>query len=320
MAEKVWEIKNPEEYLKPQKKRRAAREAVRINEKDPGRAYTLSLFFWGVGQNYNDQRGKGLFFQVSLIGLFVGGVLFIIFNEPFLRFLSSHEVSASQSFLTAEILFFCILIFWLSIAGDAYHTAAKERKTRFSGIQNHVYPCLCSLLLPGWGQFLNGQPVKGSIFSAVSVFGLFAFFSIPVTLIVWPSLEPSGDRLLVEDIFSIAVLYAPLIPVIWLLSAYDALKISLDDLKKESFWERIKAANNRRRTQGWVRGVYPHILSTLFLVLLLTALLLVISYTVPFTFYTNLLGSAGIRLHEQGMVILPEIIEHLISVIVKAGR
>jgi len=320
MAEKIWEIKNPEEYLRPQKKQRPTRETVRLVEKNPARAYTLSLFFWGVGQNYNDQRGKGLFFQLALIGLFVAAVLFAVFKDSFLLFLGSHEISASQSFLFAEVLFFCVLIVWLSIAGDAYHSAAKTRKTRFSGIQNRINPCLCSLLLPGWGQFLNGQPVKGSMFSAVSVFGLFAFVSIPVTLIVWPSLEPSDGRFLVEAIFSIAVLYVPLMPIIWLLSAYDALKVSLDDLKKESLWERIKSANNRRRTQGWVRGVFPQIQSTIFLVLLLIGLSLVISHTLPVTYYTGLLASVETQSLERGMVILPDIIERLVSLIAKAGR
>ena len=319
--EKVWEIKNPDGYLKSTEKKQLTRELTTwTGLKNPARAYTLSLFFWGVGQNYNDERGKGLLFQLSMIGLFVSIVLSVVFGDSLIGFLRSHQIDASQSFLAAELLFICLLIFWLSIAGDAYHTAAKSRKTRFSGIQNHVYPCLCSLLLPGWGQFLNGQPIKGSIFSGFSVFGIFAIVSIPVTLLIWSRLDTSDARLMVETVFAITVLYAPIVPLIWLFSGYDALKVSLDDLKKESLWERIKSANNRRRSQGWVQGVFPHFKSTFLLMIFLFALFLLISGSLPVDFYTDLLASTAAYLNKQGMVILPDIIDRLILLLPGAGN
>ncbi len=319
--EKVWEIKNPEEYLKPRERKQPARETTtRLDLKNPARAYTLSLFFWGVGQNYNDERGKGLLFQLAMIGLFVSIVLSVVFGDSVLDFLRSHQIGASQSFLVAELLFLCLLIFWLSIAGDAYHSAAKTRRTRFSGIQNHIYPCICSLLVPGWGQFLNGQPIKGSIFSGVSVFGIFAIVSIPATLLIWSRLDTSDTRLIVETVFAITVLYAPIVPFIWLFSGYDALKVSLDDLKKESLWERIKSANNRRRTQGWIDGVFPSFKSTILLILFLVGLSIVISRTLPLDFYTDLLASGGAYLRNQGMIIVPDIIDRLILVLPVTGN
>ncbi len=310
--DKVWEIKNPKEYLKAGRKLRKA--PVR-DEKNPARAYTLSLLLWGSGQSYNGDHGKALVFQVLLITLFVGTVLAVVFSDHLLLFLRTQQIPLSRTFLFVELMFFGILVLWISIAGDAYRTAARSRSTRYRGIPNHVYPCLCSLLVPGWGQFLNGQPIKGTFFSALSVFGLFAIVSIPATLLLWPSLEVSHARTLVEKIFAMTVLYAPLVPFVWLLSAYDALKVSLDDLKKEPLWERIKAANNRRRTQGWIQGVFPRIRSTVVLLFFLIVLSLIISHILPGGFYADLLGAVSTGLRRQGMTILPEIIDRAVPVI-----
>ncbi len=307
--EKVWEIKNPNEYFKT-KNLRPRENSV---ERNPARAYTLSLLFWGLGQNYNDQRGKGLLFNIAMLGMYVGVGLFFVFEDSLFDFLRAHEISASQTFLFAEVMLFCVLIFWLAIAGDAYHSAAKTRRRRFSGIQNRVYPCLSSLLLPGWGQFLNGQPIKGSIFSALSALGIFAAVAVAGTLLAWARLDASDARFLVEVIFAVGVLYAPLMPFIWLFSAYDAWKVSIDDLKKESLWERIKSANNRRRTQGWDRTALPYIKSALILAALLAAFWFVVYHLFSIDDYTGILTSARHQLEEIGMTIVPDLITRLVS-------
>lgn len=313
--EKIWEIKDPDEYLKRRKSGRSRETPAPRVERNPARAYSLSLIFWGAGQSYNEEHGKALAFQVLLIALIVVAVLAAIFSGRLVSFLEAGHIPRSQAFLFFEFLFFGILLFWISNAAEAYRTAARSRSSRFPGIQNRFYPCLCSLLLPGWGQFLNGQPAKGTFFSAVSLFGLFAVVSIPVTLLFWPFLEASDARFIVEAVFALAMLYAPLLPFLWLFSAYDALKVSLDELKKEPLLERIKAANNRRRTQGLVRGVFPQIRSTLLLVLLLISLSLAISSTFPAGFYTDLVNTISEWLSRQGMIILPEILDRAVPFI-----
>jgi len=308
--EKVWEIKDPDAHQKTRKVKRQ-RAADSRTGRSPARAYTLSLLWWGAGQSYNKEHGKALTFQVLLIALFVGIIVALIQRDHLHLFLQARQITPSQFFLFVEILFFSVLVFWISVAGDAYRTAARSRSTRFSGIESRVWPCLCSLLFPGWGQFLNGQPFKGAFFSAVALFALFAAVSIPATLLFWPALDASEARIIVEAIFAVTVLYAPVIPIIGLFSAYDALKVSMDELKKEPLRERIKAANNRRRTQGWVRGVFPQIRSTLLLVLFLT-LLLIIFRTLPAGFYVDLLSAVSTSLRQQGMIILPEIIDRMV--------
>jgi hypothetical protein len=60
--EKVWVIEDPDEYLRPQNTKRLTTESPAPIEKSPAVAYSLSIFFWGGGQIYNDQRVKGLLF------------------------------------------------------------------------------------------------------------------------------------------------------------------------------------------------------------------------------------------------------------------
>jgi TM2 domain-containing membrane protein YozV len=318
--EKVWVIEDPDEQLQGYKTRRLTKETLPSDGKNPAAAYSLSIIFWGGGQIYNDQRSKGLLFLFTMIILFTGTVLFFMYEEYLLQVLLSHKISIADFFLVAELLFFCALIFWTYNAGDAYHKAVKARTMPFAGIQNRAYPFLCSLLVPGWGQFLNGQPIKGSMYAGFSVMGIFSLVSIPSVLRVWPFLEAVKSRFLIEEIFVLTVLFAPFIPLIWLFGSFDALKVSLDDIKKESFFDRIRYANNRRRTQGWVRGVYPHIKTTVFLALFLTFLVIVIDSSSLRNYYCDQLMYAQARLQERGMTIVPEIINRVLSLMVLAGK
>jgi hypothetical protein len=204
------------------------------------------------------------------------------------------------------------LIFWSHNAGDAYHGAVKLRTTPFTGITGHFSPFLCSLLIPSWGQFLNGQPVKGSIFMGLSVLSLFSLLSIPATVMAWPHFDPSEARFIVEAIFAVSVLFVPLIPFIYIFSSYDALKVSLDDLKKESLLDRMKAANNRRRQRGWWNSVLPHLKSFLALGLVLTFILTVIYFNLfPKRYYAQQLKHIQSTLRAQGMTLVPDLIDRL---------
>ncbi len=314
MAEKIWEIKDPDSYTKSGRMKRA-REAAQLarDGKDPAKAYSRSVFIWGAGQNYNGEYGKSLAFMLLMFALCLGVGLALFFWEDLLLYLKSLRIPFADAFLAAEILLLCILLFWLGNAGDAYHGAAKARRTRFSGIPSRVYPCLGSLFLPGWGQFLNGQPLKGSIFSAFGALGIFSLVSVPTVLLAWPSLEARNSRFIIESIFTVSALSAPLVPFLWLLSAYDALRVSLDDYKKEPLWERIKAANNRRRTQGLVQGVFPWLGRAFALALILAITVVVVARNFPARYYVAWLVSLRQELAKLGMTILPELITKLLA-------
>jgi len=318
--EKVWVIRDPDEQPQGYKTRRLTKEMLPSDGKNPAAAYSLSIIFWGGGQIYNDQRGKGLLFLFTMVTLSAGAVLFLINGGPLLQVLHSYKISVADVFLAAEILFLFALIFWMFNAGDAYHKAVKARTMPFAGIQSRAYPFFCSLLVPGWGQFLNGQPIKGSMYAGFSVLGIFSLVSIPSVLLVWPSLEAVESRHIIEEIFLLSVLFAPSIPFIWLFGSFDALKVSLDDIKKESLFDRITYANNRRRTQGWLRGVYPHIKTTVFLMLFLTFLVIVVDRSFLMDYYYDQLTHVQARLQELGMTIVPEVINRVLSLMAVAGN
>ncbi len=317
--DKIWVVDDPDELLRRRKTRRMEPQAPPPDEKSPATAYSWSVLFWGGGQFYNDQVVKGLSFFFLMVAFYAGAAAVVVTWSDIVRFLRERGISASALLLAAFTVLLSALIFWRLCCSNAYHGAAKTRKTRFPGVKNRVFPFLCSLLLPGWGQFLNGQPVKGSIYAGFSVVSSCALVIVPAVLLVWHDLEPSSARFLVESIFTIAVLFLPLIPFIWLIGSYDALTVSLEDLKKEPLWERIKAANNRRRTQGWVRGIFPQIKWTLVLVLFLVFFLVVIYNYFPRTFYASELASARSWLQAQGMTLLPDLLGRLFPAAIAGG-
>lgn len=315
--EKVWEIKDPESYLRkrPTSPRPAPREV-----KDPSKAYNLSMFYWGGGQLYNDQLVKGAVFLVSQALVLAAAVLFVIYDHELLRFLRASGASLSSMFLVGEALLFFLILFWVSNAADAYRIAARTRTSRFRGTNSRVAPFLGSLVVPGWGQFLNGQPVKGSLFSVLAVIESFSILSVALTFLAWPLLDSSDARFVSEELFAVCLFIAPTAPLVWTLSAYDAFKVSHDDLLKEPLWERLKAAYYRGRTQGWVRGVFPQIKGTFLLVLFLTFFVIVVYYWFPTGFYAKLLASIQTLLRDRGMTIVPELIGKLLERMDAMGR
>jgi len=315
---KVWEIKDPDALLTELATKRGRKQAPRPrpDEKDPGKAYSLSVLHWGGGQLYNDQF-KGAVFLALMLLVVAGTVLSAIFFDEVLAFLHSRGISNAETFLGAEVFLLCILLFWSFNAADAYHGAARTRRTPFPGIQSRILPVLGSVVFPGWGQFLNGQPLKGSIYASLAVLGIFSSLALVVTLLAWPSLDPSDARFIVEGIFAVSLVAAPIFPPVWALSVHDAFKVSGDEIKKEPLWERIKAAYYRGRTQGFVRGVFPHFRLTLLLVLVLALLVMTVRYSFAKGFYIDWLKQLSSYLSSQGMTIVPELISRLLELLAR---
>ncbi len=308
--EKIWVIEDPDE-LSGSKERATVKEPP-PEKKNPAAAYSLSILLWGSGQFYADLIGKGLAFLFLMFLTAAGIVLSVLNRDAILDRLRSHRFALADVFLFAEILLLAVLVFWAYNAADAYHAAARERRRPFTGVKSRIFPALCSMCFPGWGQYLNGQSVKGGVFASLSVIGYFALFAAPLTLIAWPRLEATDSRDIIEDIFAAAVFIVLAVPVIWIFSCYDALKVSRDDYLKEPFLERVKAMNNRRRTQGWVRGVFPRIRNIFALFVVLVVLVAASYWAFPEGYYVSLLGRAERYLRHQGMTIVPGIIETML--------
>jgi TM2 domain-containing membrane protein YozV len=315
-VEKIWVIENPDEYLNPRRTQRITVEDSLPAEQDPALAYTLSLLFWGSGQLYNGQRAKGM----NYIGFAVYGnafaLLLFTFQQEIPFYLRFYGISPAQAVLVAAFLLFFVLFFWVSNASDAYHTAMKARRTPFPGVSSRALPVFCSLIVPGWGQFLNGQPVKGGLFAVCAALGIFSLISVLGIPQSWPFLEDSYSRLIVEIVFLLSLFSLPLMPFLWILGVFDAWKVGEDDIKKEPLLERLKAANNRRRVYGWVRGVFPQIKRTLLLAFFLMVLIIItVRFYFPWNFYREDIMKALSWSSKQGMTLIPELVRGIITVL-----
>ncbi len=308
--EKIWVIEDPDEKARTRKTKDTG---FLRDQKSPAVAHSLSMLLWGAGQFHADLVIKGLAFFFLMLLVASGAVLAVLNRTAILDVLRSRGIALSDVFLLVECFLLVVLVFWVYNAADAYHLAARVRSRPFTGVKNRVFPFLCSLLVPGWGQYLNGQPVKGGFYASLSVIGIFALLSVVLTPLAWPVLEASRSRDIIEEVFAAAVLIAVFVPFVWIIGSYDALKVSLDDYLKEPFLERVKAMNNRRRTQGWVRGVFPRIGNIFILALVLAVFFAAAHWVFPERYYVSLLDSAGQHLRHQGMTIVPEMIRTMLS-------
>ncbi len=310
VMEKVWVIEDPDE--KPRKKKTRGEESLQ-DQKSPAASYSLSLLLWGAGQFHADLIVKGLAYLFLMLFLAAAAITGALQHEQVLGLLRSRGIALSDAFLAGEAFLLVVLVFWAYNAAAAYHVTARESSHRFTGVKSRIFPALCSLLFPGWGQYLNGQPVKGGIYASLSVVGIFALFAAILTVLAWPALDASPSRDIIEGIFAAALFVCLTVPFVWTFGCYDALKVSMDDYLKEPFFERVKAMNNRRRTQGWVRGVFPRVKNVFVLALVLAVLAAAAHWAFPEGYYVSLLDSAAQSLRRQGMTIVPEIIGTMLS-------
>jgi TM2 domain-containing membrane protein YozV len=241
------------------------------------------------------------------------GLVFVHW-ESMITYLKAIPITRSEAMIACGIFYLSGLIFWIINALQAHHQASKTGTGAFEGVKNPILPLFCSLLVPGWGQVLNGQPKKGGFFLIFALAGFFAFSVLLFIPMIWSSLETFSDRFLLEWILVIALALCPPVFMMWLLGIYDALKVSLDPIKKEPFRKRIKYAINRLRIKGWARGILPQAKMTLMLALFLTLSATLGYYYFPQKNYMVMLQSLQTRLYHQKMILLPYIIDQFLQV------
>jgi len=319
MSQKVWVIRDG-----PEKQVSAARTGQGISSayqqksatrRNPSLAYSLSIIIWGCGQFYNRQRWLGILFLLFMINLYLlmGGA--VMYLESVKSFFESIYVDCSGTLLVCGFFYLSGLIFWHFNAWHAYFKSIKiNAGSPKEGIKLTLLPAVCSLLMPGWGQLLNGQTKKGLFFQLFAFTGLATLPSVPIIFLLWPALEASRSRLIVEWIFSIGIILSPLILMMWIFSIFDAAKVSIDNTKKEPLPVRIRYAAYRFRhyiqIYGWKNAVLPLIKRTTLAILLL--IFCVINYHhVPKKFYMQQLQNLGNRLSEREMTVIPGIIKNL---------
>ena len=281
--------------------------------KSPAIAFSLSLLIWGAGQFYNRQKKLGFLFLGLMIPFYLFLISMFFFWNSLSATLQGFNINHTQILFGGGILFLSGLLLWVANAFQAYHRTAKGRIRPFRGVHTTFWPFICSCLFPGWGQFLNGQPLKGIFFIIFSLAGLSAITTFIFAPIVWPTLEFSVDRLFYENILSFALLITPLVALMWFINVYDAMTVSRDPLKKESWKKRLEYAVNNYRAKGWKRALLPRMKVMTMLALYLILSLSISTSCFPKAYYVSELQDLQTLSAKQNMVVIPKLINQILN-------
>ncbi len=305
----VWHIKDPADRRSPGRKEPGETPAVATKQRNPAIAFSLSILCWGSGQFYNEDWNLGTLLLLLMVNFyaFLGEAIFFhqhltyVFNP----YLSSHS---NLLFVGWVATVFALLI-WFSGTLHAYRKAARGREEPYAGVQKWFLPPLCSFLIPGWGQCLNGQFIKGAMFMIASFLGFLAIPSVVVSYLLWPSLEPSFTRTILEWNFAVSLMAMPFLMLIWLVGIFDALQVSTDEVKKEPLLKRLSYARNRVRLQGWGNTVFKRVKIMVPLILLLALAVYGGMRLLPAEYYEEYARKISAKLSARQMVVVPRMID-----------
>lgn len=309
-SDRVWVLEDPDE--RPRVRRKPEGDHPPRSQKNPAVAFTLSILVWGGGQIYNHQGNIATLLILLMVNFYVDPVLIWMYREPIFTLLRGFGITSSQMLAAVTLCYFSGLLVWLSSAEQAYRRTTVRRTDAFRGVNSAWIPAACSLVLPGWGQFLNGQAEKGALFLLVALLGFFAAPTILVIWLFWPALGTAADRLLWEWLLIAIICLATMVLLLWPLNCFDALKVSLDETKKEPVLKRLEYAINRRRMFGWERGVFPFFKQTVMFGLFLVLCSAIAYYSFPQDYYVTILQRLQVQLSQRQMVLIPQLIDHLL--------
>jgi hypothetical protein len=166
-----------------------------------------------------------------------------------------------------------------------------------------------SLLFPGWGQFLNGQPRKGIFFLVFGISGLLCAFIMLLVLHIWSLLVMGADRHLFEICLAGALAFLPIVVLMWIVSVYDAFRSCEYFLryKQRSKWE-----GKRFQGRAFLRDFIPQCSAVLGLML---AISLAMQFC-PKQYYLDSLREVRGEMLSSNMTIIPEFIHKLIEFLI----
>ncbi len=281
-----------------------------LKDRNPAAAFSMSLFFWGGGQFYNRQNKLGTLLLLLMINYYILLGMAVILRWPVQILL---DINHAETLLVFIGIYFSGLCIHLLNAWQAYIKASSLRSNSFKGTRLVLWPAICSLLVPGWGQFFNGQFKKGVLFQMAALAGFTSFPAILIIFHFWPLLENSGARIILDKLFTIFIIISPVVFIMWLFGIYDAVKVCLNDIKKENILRRLSRIDSKVEMDGWIEYIFPQgkRLAMLSLFLIFS---LIISYNyLPQKYYVHQLEKMKTTLSQREMVITPDLINRFIQ-------
>jgi TM2 domain-containing membrane protein YozV len=312
MNQKIWII-NDETGSFPAERRlenrvEAGRDDRRAKaHKNPALAFSLSLLVWGSGHLYLRDICLGSIFLGCMLLFYAALTSVVVFWEPIIRFVAENHLPLPLLLFAAVLSFTFGLCCWLYNAVHAYSQAADLRIEPFRGASNELWPLLGSLILPGWGQFMNGQPKKGLFFL---LFGALSCFSVAFMMLgsaVWPILH-SSEKFLLEIYLYATLLVIPLCLLMWLAAAHDAFWSCREPVRKRPFRNRWQFARERIRTHGISRYLLPKMKAAVLSGLLLALAFMVGRQHVPKSYYLAYLEKIEMDMMNYQMRMIPELV------------
>lgn len=309
--EQVWVVPDPSEevYSSAGKKSKKNMAGARPREafRDPATAFIFSVLIWGGGQLYHGRKKIGFLFLLLMLDFYSSLGLVWFYWSNLTVFLAAHQITPFDLLIVCGIFYSCGLSFWFATALQAYFTSTGRRRAPKEE-EPSLWPPFASIVVPGWGQLLNGQGKKGVFFFLATLPAILATTVLIALPRLWEIAERPTERLLAEKVLLAAVAALFLFFFVWIFGIYDAGKISLDPDRKEPIFKRMKYALNRARMKGW-RGMVPYLKFVLMLVLFLTFCLSYSYYYFPKRFYIDQLHLLQKNLSGQGMVLIPRVID-----------
>jgi TM2 domain-containing membrane protein YozV len=281
--------------------------------RNPGLAFSLSLLVWGSGHMYLGQYRSGALCLSAMICFYSLVAGMVCFRDVLSRVIAEGTILPSLIVLGGTVSFLFFLAIWLAQAVAAYYRAEKLSPEPFAGADNQLWPLSVSLVFPGWGQFLNGQPKKGLCFLLFGAGGLLSTLFLWAFPYLWPALADGSLRIIVETGLVSAFLLVPVAILTWVVAAYDAYRSS------EELWRKKLSQKNACYRVGsrWSpRNLVP---GGTFVLGLLLAISLAMQLC-PRGYYVDSLKKAREVMLDRNMQVMPILAEKVIELIDRGGR
>jgi TM2 domain-containing membrane protein YozV len=307
---KIWFIDDPSwkdvpdkgvaDNLPTTKTKTENQDPSEASRKNPALSFSLSMVLWGSGQMYAGAYRPGSIFMAAMV-LFYSTIFAAAFlRDSVRRFVAYIDMPRSVLVPGAVVFLSAGLVLWLVNAVDAYYRTVRSRSEPFRGVDNELLPLVCSVLFPGWGQFLNGQPKKGIFFLVFGAAGICSAIFVFAARHLWPLFKAGPAASAFEICLVGAFLLVPLSLMMWIVSLYDSFS-SCKDLFLEKL-RRYPVANGGRRRKS-LKKLLPRWTAVLGLLLAIS----VGCQLFPEKYYLGSLEKIRAETLKNDMVIVPRL-------------
>jgi len=192
--------------------------------RSPILAATLSLLVCGGGQLYNGRRDLALLYFTTEVMVAAGNWCLWKVWEPLVQLVSLFDIRRTDLLIVAAVLNYIFVLFVAGNALQAFGDATGGEPA--DGLSRPIVSSLASLLLPGWGQFLNGQPRKAVLLMGLFATGLYAFALSLVLPTLWRLWDASVQTIFDWTLTNSGITALGLAVVTYLVAFYDALLVA----------------------------------------------------------------------------------------------